>query len=135
LTIHLLEVPVGSPSKAPALAKHAVRFCRRLRARGILNFEAPSILDDSRHVIKVRVGRRMVNIFDDGTYTASLMRPPTYLFPKGRFDYAAFSAQSNRMHAIYLAQAAHARKCGLKFAARADLTTAIQERLHHERAC
>lgn len=134
MTFHLLEMPHGRPSNTPTLIKHALRFARRLRRRDIYPFEFPAMVDDGRSVCKVKVGKRVVNIFDDGTCTRSLMLPSSNLRPRGGFDHAAFIAQSNRMHALYLGMAAHARGLGLKAAARADLTTAIQERLHHERA-
>jgi hypothetical protein len=135
MTIHLLEITVGRPSEAPKLVKQAVRFGRRLREHGIHNYEFPSLVDDARYVCKVTVGRRMVNIFDDGSLTPSLLKPEIWPFPQGRLDPTALAAQSNRMHALYLEMAAHARRSRRKDSARANLNTAIQERLSNERTC
>ncbi len=128
-----LEVPHGRQSGTSALIKHAVRFGRRLRLHGIHHAIFPALVEDGRSACKVQIGKRNVNVFDDGTFTPSLMLPERWPRPAG-FDQSAFRAQSNRMHAIYLGMAAHARRHGMKASARADLTVATQERLHHERA-
>lgn len=111
----------------PPLVKHVTRFARRLVKRGIYHAAFPAVICDGRSACKVIIGQRQVNVFDDGSHTRSLLRTD------GHFDDRAFLAQSNRMHALYLGMAASARLYGLKAHARADLSTATQERLHHER--
>lgn len=124
--MHRLEIPRGRKSDAPAIIKQAIRFGRRLRRRGIHNYVFPSLLDDGATVCKVDVGRRVVNIFPDGSFTASL-RDRNRSFERG-----AFVAQSNRMHAIFLGMAGSARQRGQKSYARADIELATQERRYHE---
>lgn len=126
--MHRPEIIHGAQSAAPALVKHAVRFGRRLRDHNIYHGVFPSLIDDEATVCKVAVGRRVANIFKDGSFTASLRTVDR------DFERGAFIAQSNRMHAILLDLASHARARGLKAHARADLQLAAQERRHHERA-
>lgn len=124
---HSLEVPIGHKTNTPPLVKHAVRLGRRMRARGIWYAEFPPFIDDGRNACKVIIGARQINVFDDGSYTRSLLRAD------GQPDGRAFLAQSYRMHAIYMAMGASARLNGLLACARGDLQLATQERLHHER--
>lgn len=116
------------PSARAALLRHTKRFARRLRDHGIYHYSLPVFIASGQSAAKIPVGARIVNVFDDGSCTRSLMRA------NNSFDNRAFVAQSNRMHAIYLAMAADARRLGMFAQARADLNTAIEERKHHERA-
>ncbi len=102
--MHVLEISHGRQSAAPALVKHSIRFARRLREHGIWSYGFPPLIDDTTVSTRVAVGSRRINIFDDGSFTRSLMRSG------GEYDNPAFAAQSQRMHAIYLDLAAHARR-------------------------
>lgn len=126
MTLHRLEVIHGRSSEAPALVRHAVRFGRRLRQRGIHGV-FPALVDDDLSTCMVAVGRRVVRIFADGSFTTSLRDRDR------NFERGAFVAQINRMHAIFLWMARDARVLGLKSRARTDLFFATQERRHHER--
>lgn len=120
--MHHLEITRGRQSAAPSLVKHAIRFGRRLREHNIWFYGFPPLIDDKSVVCRINVGARNINIFNDGSFTRSLMEPG------GAYDNSAFAAQCQRMHAIYLDMAAHARRCGLKASARANLNIATEER-------
>jgi len=123
-----IEIVRGKPESATRTMKQAVRFARRLDRRRIRHHAVfPLLLDTEAVVCKVAIGQRCINIFDDGSFTRSLLRND------GHCDGRAFIAQSNRMHAVYLAMAAADRKCGFLTYARANLNIAIEERRHHER--
>jgi hypothetical protein len=122
MPLNFVEVPVGRRSSTPLLVKHLVRFGRRLRAHHIQHANFPAIVDDSRTSYPVRVGNRVVNVFNDGQTTACL-RPVD-----GVYDRYAMLAARNRWHALWLNSAGKARRMGWFKAARADLTIAIEER-------
>lgn len=128
MTIHFLEITVGRPSDAPSLVKQAIRFGRRLRRHHIYHAAFPSWIDGSQSVCRVAVGRRVVNIFSDGSHVSSLRNRD------GQYDNKAFDAQSNRMHALYLGLAQHARSLGFPGHARGHLELATQERQSYERS-
>jgi hypothetical protein len=99
-----------------------VRFGRRLRQHHIHHGQFPSIVDDSRESYPIVVGKRVVNVFNDGQTTACL-RPVD-----GVYDKKAMAAARNRWHAHWLASAGTCRRLGWIKSARADLTVAIEER-------
>lgn len=110
-----------------ALVIHCARFVHRLRRHGI-EATIAAFVDDGRTCCKVIVGRRKVNVFNDGACTRSLQ------LTNDHFDHPAFIAQSHRMHAVYLGMAADFRRPGFAAQARAFLADATLERKHHERA-
>ena len=116
------------------MSKHLYRFARRLSKHGISNCVFPPFIEPGRVSYKVTVGKRAVHVFDDGSAVPALVRSNDCM------DYEAFTTQRHRMHAIYLAMTASARKRGEKSHARALINVAIEERLateerlHHERS-
>lgn len=122
-----LEIIRGRASVASPLVKQAIRFGRRLRQHGIWTYSFPSFVEDGRSAIKVYVGSRAVNIFDDGSVTRGLLRVD------GHIDGRAVVAQCRRMHAVYLIIAAESRRAGRKRAAFDHLKFAIEERIHERK--
>lgn len=122
MTLHVLEVPVGRKSSTPAIVKRMVRFGRRLREHGIHDGQFPSIVDDDHRHQRIRVGKRIVNVFDDGTMQPALLDVDKI------YDAHAITAHRNRWHAFWLTQAGVSRRMGWTKAARADLNIAIEER-------
>ena len=106
------------------MSKHLYRFACRLSEHGISNFVFPPCILPGRTSYKVAVGKRAVHVFDDGSVVPALVRLNDCM------DHEAFITQRHRMHAIYLAMAASARKRGDFSLARNMISVAIEERLH-----
>lgn len=122
MALNRVEVPVGYKSSTPAIIKHLVRFGRRLREHRIHSAIFPSIVDDEHKHQRVLVGRRIINVFDNGDVQPSLVVVDDI------YDRSALSTHFTRWHAFWLNSAGACRRHGWLKAARADLNIAIAER-------
>lgn len=119
-----LEHPRGpSGALAPAIIKHAVRMCLRLRRRNIFPVDPPSIVDADARYIMIRAGKRVM-ILDSTGACRPCLRPVD-----GVLDPHALVAHYNRSHAMWINFAGEDRRRGWTNISRGHILIARGDRL------
>jgi hypothetical protein len=124
-----IEYTHGCPSRVPSIMKHAMRFCRRMRARGILDVECPAMVDTDAASITIRVGCRIAIIHKDGDVRPSCRPASVWLTGRVVHDPHAMRAHFNRTHAMWLTFAHEDRRCGWINLVRGHIATARGDRM------